>query len=100
MPILKGSNDIYIIYKEEKIRCKVLYETETRIALVINENFPNIEKLKYEGRLDFETKQGNYDCFFQSKIEFLGYDYIHNQYIIEIDYPPVFRRILSFIQDK
>ncbi|GIX41550.1 MAG: hypothetical protein KatS3mg129_1283 [Leptospiraceae bacterium] len=96
MPILKGSKDVFIIYKNQKIRCKILFETESKIAFQLEEEIPIIEKLKYETRLDFETKQGNYDCYFQSKVEYFGFDLIQKKYILEVDYPPVFRRILKF----
>ncbi|MCS7205597.1 MAG: hypothetical protein NZ853_07860 [Leptospiraceae bacterium] len=94
MPILKGSEEVFILYKNQKIPCEILFETEKRISLRIPEN-PWIEKLKHEDRLDFETKQGNYDCFFQSKVEFLEMDILTKTYILEIDYPPSFRRILK-----
>jgi hypothetical protein len=100
MPILNDSNKIKIIYKNNKINCSLLFETVSKIALVIEDQFPDIEKLKYEVRLDFETRQGNYDCYFQSKVEFVGYDMIHKKYIIEIDYPAVFKRILNPIRDN
>lgn len=95
MPILNRINEVFIIYKNEKISAKILYETENKIAFSIVEDHPFIEKLKNENRLDFEAKQGNYDCYFQSKINYFGIDLLKKQFILEIDYPPVFRRVIK-----
>ncbi len=98
MPILKGSKEVFIIYKNEKIPASIIYETEKKIGLAIEGENPLIKKIKLENKLEFETKQGNYDCYFQSKVDYFDFDMIHNRYILEIDYPAIFRRVLNLSQ--
>lgn len=94
MPLLKGNNEINIIYKENKFPCKLYYETDRRIGFLIKD-FQEIDKLKNEIRLDFEAKQGNYECSFQSKLEFIEFDYFNQQYLLEVETPAVLRRVLK-----
>lgn len=94
MPLLKGSSEIYIIYKENKFECELYYETDNRIGFLVK-NFPEINKLKSEIRLDFEAKQGNYECNFQSKMEFIEFDYLNQKYLLEIETPALLRRVLK-----
>ncbi len=94
MPILNRVEGVYIIHKNEKIPAKILYETENKIAFSIFHHSSLVERIKNENRLDFEAKQGNYDCYFQSKVNYFGFDLLQKQFILEIDYPPIFRRIL------
>lgn len=93
MPLLRGSEDIHIILKERKIKCDLYYETDKRIGFLLNIN--SIENLKNEIRFDFELKQGNYKCSFQSKIDFIEYDYVNNKYLLEVEFPAILRRILK-----
>ncbi len=93
MPLLKGSKNINIIIKDKKIKCILYYETEKRIGFLIDDE--SIENLKKEIRLDFELLQGNYECSFQSKIDFIEYDFVNNKYLLQIEFPPVLRRTLK-----
>ncbi|MFN3605165.1 MAG: hypothetical protein ACK4UJ_10685 [Leptonema sp. (in: bacteria)] len=93
MPLIKGIDEIYIITKKNKIKCNLYFETERRIGFLIQES--NIEGIKSETRFDFEAKQNNYDCSFQSKIEYIEYDFVNNQYLLVVETPPVLRRVLK-----
>ncbi len=94
MPLLKHYRNFFIILKNKKIPASVLFETPKKIGLELLENS---EMSTSESRVECEVLQGNYECYFQSKILDMDYDIIHSRYILILEYPPFFRRTLKSI---
>lgn len=91
MPLFQENQRIGLRVRGMDCQARILFETRNRVVVSLESDLVPSTGETVEGFL----RQGNYDCRFQTKIQNVELGLRDHRWILDLAYPPTFKRSLN-----